>query len=342
MNKKNIRKFIINFGIFAIIMALTLWSIFRNQDITEVIDAVWKMPRQFMAIAIFLAVFFISGEGCMIYYLLKGIGEHTTILRCISYSFIGFFFSGITPSATGGQPMQLYYMKRNGNTLSSASVVLMTIAVIYKFVLVIIGLGILLFWNTPLKNYLHGYYGLYFLGLFLNILLVLLLLLVMFSPNIIKTCFYKLGKIFIKLRLWKETDTRIKKVEQFLLDYQGTVKFLQSHKKLIGVTIIGTFLQRYSAFLLTPVVYYGLGLSGTAILDIILLQAAVYIAVDMLPIPGAQGITEVMYQSIFENVFPGQSLIVSICITRGINFYLMMLLAFIIFCTASYKILAKK
>lgn len=53
------------------------------------------------------------------------------LLRCISYSFIGFFFSGINPSATGGQPMQLYYMKKDGNKISSASVVLMTVAVIY-------------------------------------------------------------------------------------------------------------------------------------------------------------------------------------------------------------------
>lgn len=30
------------------------------------------------------------------------------------YSFIGFFYSGITPSATGGQPVQLYYMSKDG------------------------------------------------------------------------------------------------------------------------------------------------------------------------------------------------------------------------------------
>ena len=57
----------------------------------------------------------------------------------------------------------------------------------------------------------------------------------------------------------------------------------------------GTFLQRFSAFLLTYVVYWGLGLSETAPLTIVLLQASVSIAVDMLPIPGAQGITEAMY-----------------------------------------------
>ena len=33
--------------------------------------------------------------------------------------------------------------------------------------------------------------------------------------------------------------------------------------------------------------------------DVILLQAAIYVAVDMLPIPGAQGVTEAMYKNVF-------------------------------------------
>lgn len=340
MNEKkynSIQKLTLNIGIFAIIMALTFWSVFRNQDIAEIGSAIQKMPAQYMTATVFLAIFFVSLEGCMIWYLLKGIGEYTTLLRCISYSFIGFFFSGITPSATGGQPMQLYYMKRDGNTLSSASVVLMTVAVLYKFVLVLIGIGILLFWNAPLRNYLHKYYGLYFLGLFLNTALVVILLLVMFSPGIIRTCFYKIEQVLMRLHLWKKTDTRGKKVDQFLSDYQETVKFLQNHKKLIASCIFGTFIQRFSVFLLPYIVYLGLGLSGTAMIDIVFLQASVYIAVDMLPIPGSQGITEVMYQNIFKNIFTGQTLVISTCITRGINFYLMMLIGFAVFCIVSCK-----
>ena len=61
---------------------------------------------------------------------------------------------GITPSATGGQPMQLYYMSRDDNRLSESSVVLMTVALIYKLVLVLIGIAALVFWQKPLRVYL--------------------------------------------------------------------------------------------------------------------------------------------------------------------------------------------
>jgi len=331
------RRWIVNAGIFAAVMALTFWSVFRGQDFTKIVAAVRQMSGTSMAAAVFLAVFFVAGEGCMIWYLLRGIGERPALLRCVSYSFIGFFFSGITPSATGGQPMQLYYMRRDGNALSASSVVLMTVAVIYKFVLVLIGIGILLFWTQPLRNYLQGYMGLYFLGLSLNVLLVAVLLVVMFSPGIIRSCFYKIEKWMTRLRLWKETSARREKVELFLSGYRETVTFLRKHKRLIGITIAGTFVQRCSVFVLTAVVYRGLGLSGTAVLDIVLVQAAVYIAVDMLPVPGAQGITEAMYRSVFRDIFVGNTLVVSVCITRGISFYLVMLLGLVVFCVSGRR-----
>lgn len=182
-----------------------------------------------------------------------------------------------------------------------------------------------------LKNYFGGYVWLYLLGLFLNIGVVAALMLVMFSPGIIKAVFLRTEKLLVRLRLWKESGLRKNKMEQFLSGYQETVCFLRNHKKMIGVVAIGTFAQRFCVFLLTYVIYRGLGLRGFSMWDIVWLQASVYIAVDMLPVPGAQGITEALFQSVFQNIFTKQYLAASVCITRGINFYLIMLLGFGVF-----------
>ena len=337
MSEKGTRKFLFNIGVFTAVMLLTFWFVFRSQDISRTVEAVQKMSLGYLAAAFLLAVLFVSAEGCMIWYLLKGIGEQTRFTRCIGYSFIGFFFSGLTPSATGGQPMQLYYMKKDGNSVSASSVVLMSVAVVYKLVLVLIGIGIVLFWNAPLKGYLQKYYGLYFLGLFLNTALVLILLLVMFSPSVIRGIFYRAERIIVGLRLWKESGARREKMEQFLAGYQGTVCFLKENKKMIWVILGGTFLQRFTVFVLTYVVYRGLGLSGTALLDIVFVQASVYIAVDMLPVPGAQGITEAMYICVFGGIFTGHYLAASMCITRGISFYAVMVIGAAVFAAVNMR-----
>lgn len=232
--------------------------------------------------------------------------------------------------------MQLYYMKRDGNALSASSVVLMTVAVIYKLVLVLIGAGIALLWRAPLTRYLGKYYGLYFLGLFLNALLVAVLLMIMFSPGMIKNFCRRAETALVKLRIWKRYDERQEKVKRFLTGYQETVCFLKGHKGMIAAVIAGTFLQRFTVFVLTYVVYLGLGLSGAEMMDIVFVQASVYIAVDMLPIPGAQGITEAMYASVFGGIFPGGYLVASMCITRGASFYAVMVIGLITFCRVNF------
>lgn len=83
MNEKGARKFLFHIGLFTVIMLLTFWFVFRSQDISRTAEAVRRMDPGYLAGAFFLAVFFVSAEGCMIWYLFRGIGEKTRLSRCI-------------------------------------------------------------------------------------------------------------------------------------------------------------------------------------------------------------------------------------------------------------------
>ena len=124
----------------------------------------------------------------------------------------------------------------------------------------------------------------------------------------------------------KDRDETIR-IDGFIGNYQQAVGWLGKHKGKLGVVVIFTFLQRCSVFVLTYMVYLGFGQTGSGALKVILLQASVYIAVDMLPLPGAQGITELMYQAVFAHVFAGAYLIPSMLVSRGINFYFLLILS---------------
>lgn len=319
------RKLLWNGAVFTGIMLVTFWSIFQNQNLAEITGQLQNLSYSSLFMAAGLSVAFVSTEGLMIWFLLKNMGEKIRPLRCVAYSFIGFFFSGLTPSATGGQPMQLYYMKKDGIDLSISSVVLMVVATIYKFVLVITAVGITVFWHRQLREALNGFYGLFFFGLFLNVLLVSLLVMVMSIPEIIRRILYKAEAFLLRIRILKKYENRKQQMDQFIDQYARTVCYLKEHKKVIVITILGTFLQRSCLFVLPYVIYSGMGLQGADPVNIILLQACIYIAVDMLPLPGAQGITEAMYQSVFADIFYGSYLLTSMCLTRGISFYLIMI-----------------
>ena len=324
-------------GIFFLLLAgLTFYTIFNGNDMKAVAEAIGRVhPGYLIGAAVF-----VCAEGIMIWYLLHALDKRAKLLSCIRYSFVGFFFSGITPSATGGQPMQLYYMNKDKLKMSECTVVLMTVAVIYKLVLVVMGIGILLFAHKELAGFLGAYLYLYYLGLFLNVIVVAVLLFVMVRPKLFTGVVFSIEKFLVKLHLLKPSDTRVNRLTGFVERYHDTVQFFLKNKhRIVGVIII-TFLQRMSVFVLTYVIYRGFRLDGISAVTVIFLQASVYIAVDMLPLPGAQGITELMYKNVFAAVFPGNLLTASMCVTRAINFYFLLILsaAVTLWCYIKYKV----
>ncbi len=327
------KKRALQIALFLLIMVLTFYALLGGRDLSEIARAIRRMSMWYLIPSVALAIFFVCAEGYMIWYLLRAMKANknrekgSSLFRCIQYSFIGFFYSGITPSATGGQPVQLYYMNKDGNRGSDSTVVLMTVALAYKFVLVVMGIGILLFWSAPLRGELGHYFPLYLLGLTLNVVLVVLILGVMLCPRVILKGAQFFEELLIRMKIWKPSDKREEKIHGFVDSYQQAVSWLKDHKRNLLCVVLVTFLQRSSVFVLTYMVYLGFGLEGTSAVKVILLQAAVYIAVDMLPLPGAQGITELMYQTVFVHVFTGAYLIPSMLVSRGINFYLLLILS---------------
>ena len=315
------RKRIMEGAFFLLVMGLSFYTVFHGQNMGQIGSALRRLSLSAICMALLTALFFVGAEGAMIYYLLRSFNGRSSIYRCISYSFIGFFYSGITPSATGGQPMQLYYMCKDKNSLSESSVVLMTVALIYKFVLVLIGIAMLIFWHQPLRIYLREFFPLYLLGLVLNSTLVLILLAVMLAPGGIKRVMRRAEKMLVKIRIFRASEERIEKIERFVGGYRDAVDFLLAHKVKVLCVCLFTLLQRCSVFILTWIVYRGFALEGSDALTVMLLQASIYIAVDMLPVPGAQGITELMYRNVFTGIFTGTYLMPSLYVTRGISFY---------------------
>lgn len=320
-------KKILSAVLFLGLAALTFYVVFKNQDIGELAGAVRQMHKGYLFLAAATAVFFVSAEGILIWYLLRAIGDKARLASCLKYSFTGFFYSGITPSATGGQPMQLYYMSKDGHKVADSSVVLMSVATAYKLVLVLMGIGISVFWWKGLSSHLGEYLPVYFLGLFLNALLVVILLAIMLNGAGMERFIRAAERFCVKLHLLKPSEKRGEAIHTMVLQYQDTVSFLKTHARVLVFLVGFTFIQRCSVFILTYFVYKGMGLSGTNAFTVMALQAVVYIAVDMLPLPGSQGITELMYAAVFGGVFAGSSLTVSMCISRGLNFYMLLLIS---------------
>ena len=315
---------------FLALMTLTFYIVLQQQDLEEVLTTIAGMNKGYLLLAVLSAFFFVAAEGILFFYMFRSIGDRVGFMQCIKYAFIGFFYCGITPSATGGQPMQLFHMKRDGHKIADSTVALLSVAIAYKLILVLMGAGIVICWWSGLKNHLGDYLPLYFIGLFLNAALVVLLMAILLNSRGLFKLLAGLEKFGVKLHLMKPSVKRIEKLKEMVKQYHEVVQFLKTHVRVVFFLVVVTFLQRCTVFGLTYFIYRGMGLKGASLFSIMALQAVVYITVDMLPLPGSQGITELVYAAVFDRIFIGGTLTISMCVTRGINFYLPFLFSAII------------
>ena len=317
---KSRKKIIFNGVFLVVVFALTIYGVFHGEDLSSMMDAIHRADKRWLVPGIALVAFFIWGESIIIWYMMRSSGICLKKRTCFLFSSVGFFFSCITPSASGGQPMQIYYMKKEKISIPVSTVILMIVTITYKLVLVVIGVGIAIFGRGFLHKYLEGILPVFYLGLALNIFCVTFMTILVFHPLLAKAILVKGMKLLERLHLMKKKEGRLKKLEDSMDTYRNTAAYLKNNPFVI-VKVIGiTFIQRMALFAVTWFVYQAFGLHGTGFWEILFLQAVISVSVDMLPLPGGMGISETLFLNIFSPVFGGL-LLPGMVLSRGLGYY---------------------
>ena len=118
---KKTKKTLMNIIVFILLIVLTFVLIFKDQDVSQILNAAAGAKKRYIFIGIIAMLIYIMCEAINIGRVLKEFKQKSTFLKNIKYTLIGFFFSSITPAASGGQPMEIYYMHKDGISISHSS-----------------------------------------------------------------------------------------------------------------------------------------------------------------------------------------------------------------------------
>lgn len=320
------KKVLFNAIFLAAVFGLTIYGVFHGEDLQGMMRAIRDADFRWLFLGILCVVFFIWGESIIIWFMMRSFGIHLRKWTCFLFSSVGFFFSCITPSASGGQPMQIYYMKKEKISIPVSTVILMIVTITYKLVLVVIGIGILIFGRGFLHRYLEGVLPVYYLGLGLNVFCVTFMGILVFHPLLAKSLMTKGLALLERLHILRHKEGRTKKLEDSMDLYNETAAYLKNHVGVMVKVFLITFVQRMALFTATWFVYKSFHMSGTPMKDVVFLQAVISIAVDMLPLPGGMGISETLFLTIFQPVFGGL-LLPGMVLSRGLGYYVQLLLS---------------
>ena len=327
LRKKTNFKMVKNLLLFIALIIFTFWWIFRKQNMNDLFNTIKSANIWYLILGAFLMLCYHLTESYNLRSILVSLGERKiSIFKTLKFTFIGFFFSSITPAASGGQPIEIYYMTKEN--IPGPKATLTSLLILFGFQISVITYGLICGILNP-KVISGGLIWLYLLGTILNVLAFTLFFLCIFSPKTTK----KIVSIFVrglkKARI-RHMDKREKQINESLSKYNESASFIKSNKKTFIKIILREFLQVAFYFSVPFCIYKSLGLTGYNFFEIFSMQAILYLTVCALPLPGAVGISETVFLRIFGGAFGATLIGGSMILSRGVTFYLYVVISFVV------------
>jgi hypothetical protein len=323
--------------IFLGLIALVFWLIFKDQDMEQVMNTAWSANPIFLILAIVLMFGYFSLEAWNVMTLLRSFGEKVTFRKVFRLTMVGFFFCSVTPGASGGQPLEIYYMSREGISGANATLAILIQTCGIQFAVTSLGLICAIFG----MHYLSGVVALLFaIGLVINLAALLILLTCIFYTNGLRR-FLRHFFGFLWRRGVKKAERWATGAEKALDKYTEGSRYIREHGKEFRNSLYKTLLQMALFYLVPFCIYKAFGLSGYGILSFFVMQSILFVATCGLPIPGAIGASESVFLTLYGAAF-GEGMVSSaVLLTRGINFYLFVVVS-MVFVFASMFLVKRK
>ncbi len=333
--KGNTKKIIKNASLFALLIILTYYFIFKKIDRKGIEEAIHHTNLWFILIAAIMASGNILFEALNHYRTLHELGEKISTKQAIKYAIVGFFFSAITPAASGGQPVQIIYMHKDNIKYTNATISILLQSFAYLTMMAALGLFGYIFNYDYISNLGFIEYF-FFIGLLVNSIIIAIAFFAMFSKKTLQKLINFVHKILHTINDEKADKLRDKLNIQ-LEEYHNSTKVVAHNKKLMVRSFLTSTFQLISYHSVAYFIYLALGIKNLSYLRITSLQSFLYLSVSILPLPGTVGVNETGFSLLYNPIIAKNFVDSAMLLTRGISFYLFVIITGIILFVIAIK-----
>ena len=321
--KKKVLKYALNIMLILGITLLTLYLIFKDNEPGKIFKQIGEADGRWLGLAAILMVIFVCGESVQFRMLFKGMKQKISMVKCILLSNIGFFYSQITPGASGGQPVQIIYMTKLGVNAFVSTLVCMMVTIVYKFMLVLLFILALILRTELVGGAIRDVIIFFIIGIICQLGFAAFLLICVLKPSFASWIVGIAIKLGTKLHIIKNPAALQQKADHSIQQYEAASDFLKENKHVMFKMAGITFIQRMAYFAVTFCVAMALRVENCDFISIVSLQVVLSLAVDVLPIPGASGVNEYVFVRLQTLIFGSSLVSAGLLMNRGITYYLL-------------------
>lgn len=305
---------------------------FAGNDAPVHISSVWNtfMDNWYWGVgAIAMFVIGYLAQGAKRYVLLKSTLKKHLPLIGLNATILCKYYDNITPLSTGGQPFEIYYLRKKGIPVGIASGVPIVSYAIDRIAYVIVALVTICIYGFGSTSTVI--IVLCVIGLSINAFIPVAIFVFTVMPNVGEAITSFVVKIATTLHLTKNPDKLKHKLTDSIIEYAECIKyFLKKSKKRM---FIGFLLSCVFFLSLYSIAFFTVRMSGNSSVgwgEMFALCVICYTSVTMLPTPGNSGGAELSFRSIFAKYLSGGLLFWGMLAWRIISYYFTIVIGIIL------------
>ncbi len=321
------KKYRLNILILIFVSILIMYLIMKD-NFHQIVNHLLNANFGFLFIALLFMIFQVLFQSLSMHLYLKEIDKNYKFKDTFILMSSALFFNAITPFSSGGQPFQMYLLKKQGIKVTESGNALLQNFISYQISLILFGTLSIIINNyliiIPQTSLLRK---IVMIGYTVNVVILLILLFLGKAKNVNTKIFNKIFNFIFSFKFIKNREKlkelASKKIDEF---YNSSTYFKENKSillKSIGYNLI-SFIFFYSIPLF---IFASIGkLDVISFLDSIVCSSYTFFIGSFIPIPGGTGGLEYAFLEFFKGFTTSTLLSACMILWRFITYYLSMIL----------------
>lgn len=323
MNKKIKIKSVLNITIFIVITVLVLYFLLKD-NFKEVINGLLHANVFWIIVAIFFIFGYWFFKSIIFYNFTRKFNKDYKFKKAFKLQLMTNFFNAVTPFSSGGQPFQIYSLKKQGIEITSATNIIVQNFIVYQIALVLFGIG------SIISNYFFHFFEdvgllkqLVTMGFIINALITIGLFIIAFAKGFNKIVVNWIINLLSKIKIVKNKEKNLENWNTYINNFHNGAKILIANKWFFIKSILCAIVALACQYLIPVILLYSTG-DYTSFNGFQSIVACSYVMLigSFVPIPGGTGGLEYGFMAFYGNFISGTTINVILILWRFVTYYL--------------------
>lgn len=312
---------IFNITIISLTFFLIGYFIFSEGGLIDLLNSGLKISIKWICLAVFVHLLNILIDSLIIYLFVKHTTPEMTFGKALIAGMTGQFFCAVTPSASGGQPMQILVMSRMGIKGANATSALIQKFLVWQFTLAAYCIIAVVARFSFFSQFLNPAMWVFsIIGFSAQVGMIIVLLLASYCKAVTKKVVGGVLKLLAKFHIIKDLEKKQTGIFETLDSFHENNKELNKNKKLLIKVYSLTAVQMTAYFLVPYCIGRSFGIDFS-IFDMLCAEAYVQMISSLVPLPGGSGAAEYCFSVFFGTYFTAETIKTAILLWRTITYY---------------------